>query len=234
MKKLCLFLAFVISYQGFSQDTRLLENTWYLHDLVINGMSNIPPFNNEIPFIAADFFQNGDFLSSVCDEHGAGLLEYFGTAEFDVLDYVVLTGGCNDPDNQSYAGLYHGFWWYLEDNGIVTYEIIEDGQNLTLIITAANDDRAIYGNDLLSLPTHYLPESKFSISPTLVKTSFNIIANYNNVISKVNIYNLFGQNVLTLTNQKYEIDVSDLAAGIYLVSIQDNKGNITIKRILKL
>ncbi|MCF6308379.1 MAG: hypothetical protein L3J09_10525 [Flavobacteriaceae bacterium] len=94
MKKLLSILLLVISVLSYSQDIRLFEHTWYLHDLVINGESNVPPINDEIPYVPADFFENGEIYTGMCEEGGAGQLEYFGTSEFDVLEMVFLLGGC--------------------------------------------------------------------------------------------------------------------------------------------
>jgi len=234
MKKLILILL-VFSLKGFSQDPRLFDNTWYLHDLVINGTSNVPPINNEIPFVPAEFFVDGVIYTGMCEEGGAGELEYIGTTEFDILYLHFFTGGChqNHPYNQNYSGLYIGFWGSLGDNNPTPYEIIEAGQIRTLTITASNGDYAMYKNEVPLSITEF-SNSEILIYPTLVKTSFYISSGSTNEIQKITIHNIFGQTILTSNYPQSEIDVSNLPTGIYFVSLQDYSDRITTHKIIKL
>jgi hypothetical protein len=235
MRNILIISLSLFSLQAFSQDTRLFEQTWYLHDLVIDGESNIPPINNEIPFIPAEFFETGELFTGMCEEGGYGELEYFGTTEFEILNIAFLAGGCytNWPINQQYSGLYQGFWGLLQD-GIVTYQIIDDGQLRTLIVTGVNNDYAVYRNEKLVLSLEDISKSEFLIYPTIVRTNFKINYNPDSEIQKITIYDAIGQMVSTIVNQDSEIDVSNLLSGIYFVVIQTNEGNITTKKIIKL
>jgi hypothetical protein len=235
MRNILIISLSLFSLQAFSQDTRLFEQTWYLHDLVIDGESNIPPINNEIPFIPAEFFETGELFTGMCEETGYGELEYFETTEFEILNIAFLAGDCytNWPINQQYSGLYQGFWELLQD-GIVTYQIIDDGQLRTLIVTGVNNDYAVYRNEKLVLSLEDISKSEFLIYPTIVRTNFKINYNPDSEIQKITIYDAIGQMVSTIVNQDSEIDVSNLLSGIYFVVIQTNEGNITTKKIIKL
>lgn len=224
----------LLSIQAFSQDVRIFENTWYLHNLVINGESNIPPINNEIPFVPADFIQDGDILTGMCQEFGFGELEYFGSTEFRVLELNFLAGGCqqNFPVNQNYSSLYISFWGSMGLEN-TSYEIIIDGPNRTLIVNSQNDDYAIFKNEV-PLAINDFSQSKFSIFPTVVKTSFTIQNKSFNKIRKILIYNSNGQLVKNYNKLSTEIDISNLSKGLYLVSIHSDDSNVETKKIIKL
>ncbi len=92
MKKILTLFTIIISTTSFAQDSRLFENIWYLHDLVINGTSNIPPINNEIPFVPAEFIEPDEFRTGMCEAGGLGQILYNGTAEFTFEFLAFLTG----------------------------------------------------------------------------------------------------------------------------------------------
>ncbi|MEX0995558.1 MAG: T9SS type A sorting domain-containing protein [Flavobacteriaceae bacterium] len=233
MKKLIIFLL-LLGFNGFSQDDRLFENIWYLHDLVIDGESNIPPVNNEIPFVPADFNENGDLYTGICDEEGIVNLEYIGTTAFEVLDAAFFTGGChqNYPFNQKYSGLYQGFWGSLWGIGAIPYEIVENGTYRILTVTNPNGDYALFANEI-PLSINDFSGAEFLIYPTLVQNSFTIYSRSNIEIQKITIYNLFGQNAFTPSLQQSEIDISHLKSGIYFVSVQDTSNQMTTIKIVK-
>ena len=129
--------------------------------------------------------------------------------------------------------MYQSFWGSLTDD-IVTYQIIDDGQLRTLIVTGVNNDYAVYRNEKLVLSLEDMSKSEFLIYPTVVRTGFKINHNLDSEIQKITIYDAIGQMVSTIENKDSEIDVSNLLAGLYLVVIQSNEGNITTKKIIKL
>jgi alpha-tubulin suppressor-like RCC1 family protein len=70
--------------------------------------------------------------------------------------------------------------------------------------------------------------SDFKVFPNPVRDVLNIETDLD--IQSVEIYNIQGQKVLS-SNQK-QINVSDLAAGIYMVQIQDIENNIATKKVV--
>jgi len=235
MKYLIIIFIGVFSLQTSAQDARIFENTWYLHDLVINEESNVPPINNEIPYVAADFLNNGELYTGMCEEGGLGILEYLSTSAFIVTEINFFAGGCqeNYPSNQQYSSKYTNFWGSLAGTGNISYEIIDEGENSTLTITDTNGDYAIYENEML-LSVDDTTKPKFSIYPTLVKTSFNIKYDPFSKIQKIKIYNSYGQIVADIEKIESDIDISYLSTGIYLVTIHFNDFNIETKKIIKL
>ncbi len=236
MKNIFTFLLLIISIQSFSQDIRLFEQTWYLHDLIIEGESNVPPINNEIPYVAANFYENGIFESGMCENGFGGQLEYLSNTEFDILGIAFLLGGCyqNEPYNESYSNLYSGFWSYLSENTLVNYEIIDDEQNRTLIITGSNNDYAIYGNELLAVED--FKGEAFSIYPNPTEDIIYIQKNENVTLSEISIYNLNG-SLVQLINQfntdNLNINVSALRNGVYFISLKNEANQKILKKIIK-
>jgi len=156
----------------YAQNPDLFDYTWYLHNLVIDNISNIPPINNEIPFVPAEFFETGTLFTGMCENGGSGELQYIGTNEFLVLEMNFLQGECfhNLPFNQDYSNLYQNFWSPLAGSGTVFYEIIEEGDVLTLTIISPNDDFAVYKNEA-PLSINDFSNSKFLIYPNPVNNS---------------------------------------------------------------
>lgn len=225
---------FVINQQSstlYAQNPDLFENTWYLHNLVIDGDSYIPPVNDEIPFVPADFYENGIINTGMCEESGTGELEYIGTTEFDVLNMAFLTGGCyqNHPHNQEYSGLYQQFW----SNLLYSYEITKDGQNRTLIITSPNGDYAIFGNEA-PLSIDDFTDSKFLIYPNPVKETVNINNSSNQTVT-VTIYDVSGKKLQThtLKNKVSTINVKALRKGLYFVVFENEAGERSSERFIK-
>lgn len=219
----------------YAQDPDLFKNTWYLHNLVIDGDSNIPPVNDEIPFVPADFYENGVINTGMCDENGTGQLEYIGTTEFNVLNINFLQGGCdeNHPDNQNYSGLYQQFWGYLLNSGAIPYEITEDGENRTLLITGPNGDHAIYENEA-PLSIDDFTDSKFLIYPNPVKETLNINNSSNQTVT-VTIYDVSGKKLQShvLESSKEIINVKPLKTGLYFVVFENEAGEPSSERFIK-
>ncbi len=235
MKKLCTLLLIIISLQVFSQDLRLFENTWYLHDLVIDDVSNVPPVNDEIPFVAADFFENGDIETGMCQESGAGELEYIDESQFNILSMGFLQGGCsqNAPFNQTYSGLYQIFWGHSADD-IVNYEIIDDGQSRNLIITSSNNDRAIYRNELLSI--NDFKQNSFSIFPNPVEDLIYVQNKNDVIISKIRVLDLNGRLVQLkeqIVSDNLTINVQKLNKGFYFISLENEENQMLFLKFIK-
>ena len=107
----------------------------------------------------------------------------------------------------------------------------------------AIDDLKIYNRELTSVEVlnlynnnTTLSSSDFSQDRLEVKLYPNPVRDILNIeiekdIKSIEIYNIQGQKVLS-SNQK-QINVSDLAAGMYMVRIQDTDNNIATKKVNK-
>jgi hypothetical protein len=218
----------------YAQDSRLFENIWYLHDLVIDGSSNIPPINSEIPYVPAEFIENGTLNTEICDYGGSGLLDYIGTTQFFVLEMNFLQGGChtNHPTNEDYSGLYQNFWGPLYEN-FVLYEIIEEGQNRTLIITGSNGDQAIYENEA-PLSTSTFHQESFTLYPNPVAETLFINTTFNQDL-QASIYDLSGKLLQsnTIDATQTQIDVGQFKSGVYFVVFENKSGEKIRRKFVK-
>lgn len=78
MKYIFLFLTILVYQTSSAQDPHLLENTWYLRNVIVDGQDNFPPSNNELNYVPAIFSQDV-FSTSVCNEL-KGFINYEGEA----------------------------------------------------------------------------------------------------------------------------------------------------------
>jgi hypothetical protein len=233
MRKVIYILTLTFTIQTLAQDPQLFENTWYLHDLVIAGQSNVPPINNEIPFVPLDFTAPASFTTRMCGTVGGATILYNGTNEFSFPNGIVWTAlDCvqNHPFNQIYNQLYGTFWTdYLSDPFL--YEIIDDGTNSTLTVTAFNNDKAIYENTvLLSVAVNETPDISISPNPVIEKLRLSLTQGQ---VLEVRIYDISGKEVLTQKGNSQELNLEMLDSGLYFIKINTESGSVTKKVIKK-
>ncbi|MQP23993.1 T9SS type A sorting domain-containing protein, partial [Flavobacterium sp. LMO8] len=92
----------------------------------------------------------------------------------------------------------------------------------------ATEISSLYTNNTLTSENFNLNNLEVALYPNPVNDILNIETALD--IQTVEIYNIQGQKVLS-SNQK-QINVSDLAAGMYMVRIQDADNNIATKKIV--
>jgi hypothetical protein len=235
MKYLLYILTILLSINCLSQDTRLFETSWYLQNIVVQNNDNEPPS------IATLFINEGSPNDNLTLAMCSDFLTNFITFNNINSSFLFVSGdwgnGASDCTNdifESYKNLYYTF--YLNnDTSPFTYEVTEDEDNLSLIITSTNGDQAFYGDELLSI--NNLNDSSFSIFPNPTQDLLNIdIGNSRNIIIEYRIVDISGQtlkdfNFENLNNHK--IDVSNLKSGTYFIILLDSKGNKTIKQFVK-
>lgn len=90
------------------------------------------------------------------------------------------------------------------------------------------DITSLYNNNTLTSENFNLNNLEVKLYPNPVRDILNI--EIENDIQSIEIYNIQGQKVLS-SNQK-QINVSDLATGMYMVRIQDIDDNIATKKIV--
>lgn len=120
---------------------------------------------------------------------------------------------------------YTGTWYNLMDGTPVTIA------NTTTPINIAAGQFMIYGNKMVTLNTDQF-EDRENISLVPNPASDNFMLNIN--AKRVEIYSVAGQLIKTFGSQtdQYRYDISDLAAGLYMVRLTDgNNREKTIKLI---
>jgi len=236
MKKLLIIVILATSFNSIAQDTRLFNYTWFLHNLIVDGEDNIPPVNNEIPFVALDFIEvNPSIETAACPESaGGGDVIFNGTTNFNIPVFVYLTGGCyGNPENEVFNTLYIYEYWASNTSGDFSYTITEDGSSITLIITNQLGNTAIYGNELLS--SENFNENSFAIYPNPATTILNI-ENNDVIITNISIYDISGRLVYSnksITSEVSNINIQNLNEGIYFINIMDEQDRILTKRFIK-
>jgi len=235
MKLIVILSLILICNLGFAQDPQLIENTWYLQNVIIDGQSNIPPPpNDEVPFVYINF-STDSFSTAGCDQL-SGEVEYgtSGATFFfpDVIDQTFLD--CENEENNLFDDIYFSFF-YDSQTEIFTYEITtETNGSKTLVIISASGDEAIYSSELLS--SYDFANSSFVIYPNPVKDELFIstISNFSDFA--VTIFDIDGKRVLSLNVTNFNtkaIDVQKLTSGIYFILLKDNQGRTAMKKLIK-
>jgi hypothetical protein len=232
------FITCLLTSISYAQDPQLLDNPWYLHDLIIDSQSHVPPINEEIPFVILEFqLQNSEYrFHTYACPHGAGgsIIQFYGDNMFQANNVNWLAGGCNDWDNEAYSHLYQFFWNEYNNSGNYTYEIITNGTNKTLIITYLNSgNQAIYGNQLLSMENKNIND--FSLYPNPSKDFISLSFNQGNKDRKAFIFNTNGKLIkaFNIKNKDNKINIEALNSGLYFLKIKDNTNKTTTKKIIK-
>jgi hypothetical protein len=234
MKNIITVLFLTLNLFCFSQDSRLFENTWYLHVLIIDGVENNPPINSEIPYVPAEFIEPNDFSTSICGSDGVGQLIYNGITEFTLQNINFFTNTCLDEPNQNFDDLYQSYWFYtLAGNS--SYTITIDGMNRTLTIVNSIGDEAIFGNDLLSIRD--IEVNLFSVFPNPVEDIIYIQNSKNVSISKIKIFDINGklvESINSLDMDVLKLDLQTLNSGIYFITIENERNQFYTKKLIKI
>jgi hypothetical protein len=232
MKYVILFIAILVFHKSSAQNPQLLENTWYLRNVIINGQDNFPPSNVELDYIPAIFTQDG-FFTSVCNEL-LGFIEYENdTFNFPQSLETTLID-CEYQINEDFEVIYFNFYDSAPGN-LFNYTITTDSNdNKTLVVISNIGDQAIYGDHILSSQDFH--KTQFFIHPNPVKSQLFLSSTNTTGNLKVKIFNIEGKLLsaqrLEIENQT-SIDVSQLVSGIYFLNIEDESGNTTIKKFIK-
>ena len=232
MKILHVCILIFFSWSSHSQDLRLFEHPWYLHNLIMDGQSNVPPINNELPFVPAEFIESDNlFTTKTCTgTDGSSELIYVGTTEFTVLGFVWFLQECTISQNIQFTQLYLYQFWDNPSINPVEYEILENGAERTLILTASNGNQAIYGNNFLSNQIPINDKSVIYPSPVKDVLFINIDKDINNY--KIKVYDVNGKKLMEKENV-IKINLKQLTSGTYFLLIENQENIIVIKKIIK-
>ncbi len=232
MKHIILFLAILVFQTSSAQDPQLLENTWYLQNVIIDGQNNFPPSNDELSYVPAIFTQDG-FFTSVCNEL-TGFIEYeINSFSFpQPLETTFID--CQFQVNEDFEVIYFNYY-YSGPGNLYNYTITTDSnENKTLVVTSNTGDQAIYGNQPLSNQDFSVPQ--FSIHPNPAKNELFITSKNTTQNLIIKIFNIEGK-LLNTQNINLPIQstiaISQLLRGLYFLNIEDDSGNTIIKKFVK-
>lgn len=227
MKQLITFLSIIYTITCLSQNLDpQLSQTWHLRFVQASDLdtpydvSEIDPQISPTLTISNDLSFNGE---GACNSfQGIFSIEPAGYLQNDLFSQS--TNDCNIQVHNSFELSYFDF---MRFGGF--YQIIPQNEGLVLMISNFIFGSAIFTNFTLS--NNDFDYSRINLYPNPVKSKFSL--NYSNLmITKVQIFNSFGQNVKTINNNFEEIDMSDLTSGIYIVKIITESGIIN-KKVVK-
>ena len=215
---------------------QLVENEWYLHDLIIDGVSHSMPSNNCISDVQLTLSDNNySFATQVVSFlYASALFDYTNSLYYSyeyVTNYSMVY--CNYPPGpiDAFTDLYIGAFYHNNiPSGPFNYNITDEGSIKKLTITNPQNNQAIYNNFPLSIDeTNYY---NVKIYPNPTNDYINVENNSNIIIENVEVINILGQNIFT-TNDNI-IDLKNFENGVYNIRITLNKGVVLNKKIIKM
>jgi hypothetical protein len=236
MKPIFIIFAIAISFNSYSQDPRLFENTWYLQNVNANGQNNFPPSNGELPFINLIFNEvEMSFITFVCG-FADGEISFNNPNSTFIFPAGLSFGAfnCSDPDNAIYEQLYFDFYGN-NVNDPFGYNLIDNGSgSLSLTINSANGDQAIYGNNLLSVQES--DTMSFEIYPNPVQRE--LIISTKSILSfiQIDIFDISGKLILSANetySEKMSINLQNLKNGLYFILMTGEQGKSQMNKIIK-
>ncbi|WP_265427759.1 T9SS type A sorting domain-containing protein [Chryseobacterium sp. YIM B08800] len=220
----------------FGQNADLFNNDWYISQIVMNGQTTATPAMN-INLERSLFYQSGTpnsfsskyFNSAVINMNFSTIQDSFisNGGACTLMQYV----GTNQTAVRDYDQKNCDFYLMNSPTGSVfNYEIVNNSSSKTLIITkVTTGDKIYYNNSFLGTKENTIKKT-FKLYPN-PSTDFVIIENVEKNL-KLKINDLSGKILFeTLTSDKtLKIDVSSFAAGQYILSIENFKPEIFIKK----
>ena len=160
------------------------------------------------------------------------------TMILDTIDWVKITGSFIADSSYTYVE----FGNFYDDNNTDTIIISPPSTFFDLSSGYASyyyiDDICISEDSLFcntqTTINNFAKQDKISIYPNPVNKIVNV--NCQNNISIIEIINLYGKKIKTITNilsNNYTLDISNLENGIYILKITNNKSNSFNKKFVK-
>lgn len=233
MKQLYLLLLFMLTGNSFAQDARLFENYWYLTDLIDNGVSHLPPGNN----MGVSFGEPDGMMAHACLWLMAAPAFENNTTDFSLTNFNYCLCWCTDPEADAYEPQYFSFFNHTGVPDIAehfTYTITESGTVRTLTIASDHNKQAVYSN--VQLANVGFEAVELSLFPN--PATDNLVLQLNAIQTadaSIEIYDQMGKVCKreALKTVRQTLDLHELAAGVYFLSIRDGAAT-AIKKFVKL
>jgi hypothetical protein len=231
MKKIYILTLFATLNFSFAQDPQILNNTWYLKYITLDGVTHYPPNPN----ITLNFNSSNSFITDPCNYLAGSVLFENNYTNFSTSESVMSLIICPDETLGTFEGIYFPFFTDNFSTNPVnfTYSIIDLSGQLTLFINSAFNEQAVYGNDPLS--TQQLNKESFSFYPNPSADCIQFKLNTSpSINATLEIYNEIGilHKTEKLTATTTQIDIKNLASGIYFLKITTQNGT-TVKKLIK-
>lgn len=242
---LCLF-GILFPLQAYAQHEDLLDKTWYLYKLEIDG--------EEYAYHNLDIRIGDESRMEIIDynEDELTALILFGGCpgsncylEFEFIeneDKIILydmpcltSDPCREYEDSDYSALsqfFHGF--FMDNNGnIIEYNITLIDNVTYLIFTDEDENKLYYTAENLSVAD--FEELGYSIYPNPTQDQLNIrfVELPNN--TSLEIYDVQGKLLenLMISELETQLDVSEYASGIYFIKMTEKLGNTQVAKFVK-
>ncbi len=226
MKYLLVSIAILYSMHCAAQPNPDLFQTWYLESFYASDFSpeitvaDISPAITPTLTIMPNLNFNGN---GACNAFNGAFAVPFP----DFLETSQLSGFANDCGIAVHNSFEDEYFEFLQSGGTywITSEI--DGQVLHL-------STMVFGYGVFKRSTLSTTESDVSqieISPNPSSSIISVKSQENSIL-KVEIFNTHGHKVKTVTHLFENIEISDLASGMYLMKVFTESGTVN-KKVLK-
>src|SRR5690606_30879250 len=169
MKKKLYVLTLLFSGYLFAQQEELVNTTWYLEKLILEGEDHFLPQNEEVSQSQLYVDSSNSYFSTDVGSCAGGMSEGLDFPEenyFTIDNFYVLLTSCEIPENNYFANQYAHFIWDNLEHPF-HYVITEEDDNLKKLVITGNDtNQAVYCNASLSVQN--IQELQVSIYPNPV------------------------------------------------------------------
>jgi hypothetical protein len=224
----------IYSFQSQAQTQELLNNTWYLEKLVIEGEEFFVPDDLVIEY--AEFYDNFFETQSSCNFLDGEISFNDENSNFAILNFSLTLENCFDDGVGEFESYYLlDFFNYpdLDFNNPFNYSTEEISQSvLKLIVTNKNDDQAIYYSETLSIQD-VDGFGTVILYPNPSQNEFSIESDLS--LDIIKIYNQLGQLVekFDVKDTQSSYDISTLSTGLYFVELSSVQGKKIVKKLVK-
>lgn len=237
MKNYILLIFLFAGLFAKAQQQELIENTWYLEKLVIEGEELLAPNNDEVSdtkFLCQECESENNvvFFTSVCTEV---LLNGSINDNVITLQSGSVNGECSLPENINFEGYYLDNFFNVgifDEFYDYEYEISTIDTALQLILTNIDGNKAYYKN-------HHLSIQEFNVINenllTTIQDNWLYVKIINSTFSPktISIYDLKGKLILRSEIINEKVFVGQIPNSIYITQVEDINGNLYTKKVIK-
>ena len=146
------------------------------------------------------------------------------------LDNNVLIEGEEETITFDTTKLMSNYAHPFRDKTGIDFIFSADGIFNKILQRSSATYRTTYNYDEATAGTHDFSLVNFAIYPNPA-TSVLHIDNSNFTVTNVEVYNVLGKKIIT--SNKNQLNIENLVNGVYLLKVQDDKGNMATKRFVK-
>lgn len=227
----------------YAQQPELIENTWYLTKVTVDGTDYIPAEFGFFPNIQFSEF-GGVYEIAFADPLNIMCFSEIDDFQTDPNRFTITVSGAscfpdqtclNAPNPEDPCTIIYGNHAaiYYSTNGPLIYFIEqENNETYTLEVTNAEGNQAFYSSEFLSIEDFSF--HNLSIYPNPVINYLHINKTFNQSV-EATLYNLNGKQLQTQTLEagSSTIDVKALKQGLYFVVFESESGQRITKKFVK-